>query len=108
VFPASLCLSLLSLSSTPLLLAVEESSHHQLHLSLLAQTGLMYVHCLFLLELIAIPPPSPSRPKWVLKKKNIISLSLRDQGSANTELFFLLKLKRRGGGKKSQKSKLET
>jgi hypothetical protein len=106
VFPASLCLSLLSLSSTPLLLAVEESSHRQLHLSLLAQTGLMYVHCLFLLELIAIPPPSPSWPKWVLKKKkNIISLSLRDQGSANTELFFLLKLKRRGGGKEKPKIK---
>jgi hypothetical protein len=59
-----------------------------------------------LLELIAIPPPSPSWPKWVLKKKkNIISLSLRDQGSANTELFFSPETEKEGGGEEKPKIK---
>jgi hypothetical protein len=53
------------------------------------------------LELIAIPPPSPSWPKWVLKK-NIISLSLflslRDQGSTNIELYFSESEMGGGGG----------
>ncbi len=40
------------------------------------------------------------------QKKNIISLSLKDQGSANTELYFSESEKGGGGG--SQKSELET
>jgi hypothetical protein len=59
------------------------------------------------LELIAIPPPSPSWPKWVFKKKHNLALflSLRDQGFANTEFYFS-ESEKGGGG--SQKSKLKT
>jgi hypothetical protein len=56
------------------------------------------------LELIAIPPHGPNGSSK--KKHNLaLSLSLRDQGSANTKLYFS-ESEKGGGG--SQKSKLET